>query len=79
MSGLTTGDEAEVDRVRKDPHLSGLFKQGLIYLNNYDKVLYGSDWPLAPMAPYIRLCESLIPENWCEKVFCLNAKKLFGL
>ena len=49
------------------------------YVNNYDKFMYGTDWPLVNMGDYIGFIERLIPEKAWEKVFYENAVRIYGL
>ena len=73
LSGLMIGDLSKYkkyypDRVRKALEFCG-----------YDKVMYGTDWPLAPMDKYIKLIKRIIPKEHQQKVFFDNANKLFQL
>lgn len=43
----------------------------------YDKLIYGSDWPIVRMDAYIRVIKWIIPEEYHQKVFYDNAKKIF--
>lgn len=52
-------------------------KTWLTYLGRYDKVLYGSDWPLVHMSRYIELIQNLIPAQQHTAVFYENALKVF--
>ena len=79
ISGLVVGDAAEAERVKTEPLLRDRFRQGLVFLNQYEKIIYGSDWPLVSMAPYIDLCKALLPEKEWGKVFYKNALKIFSL
>lgn len=54
-------------------------REALDYIDNYDKIIYGSDWPLVNMKSYIKIIKSIIPRQYREKVFYENAKKLFRL
>ena len=45
----------------------------------YDKLLYGTDWPLVDMRDYFFLMKKIIPRCERKKVFAGNAKKLFNL
>jgi predicted TIM-barrel fold metal-dependent hydrolase len=54
-------------------------KKAIGYVADYKKLLYGSDWPLAPMGSYRRLIESLIPKEHRPEVFRTNAKHVFSL
>ena len=78
MSGLVVGEANEVYRVKNEPLLRDRFKQGLVLLNRYEKIVYGTDWPLVAMEPYIDLCKALVPETHWPAVFYDNAAKLFG-
>jgi predicted TIM-barrel fold metal-dependent hydrolase len=77
MSGLVAGDADEVERVLREPLLMDYFKRGPVYTNNYEKYLFGSDWPLVPIAPYVRFIRHLTPESHYEKVFFQNALRAF--
>ena len=54
-------------------------KEALDYIDNYDKILYGSDWPLVNMKDYIKIIKSIIPKKHHKEVFHENAKNLFKL
>lgn len=54
-------------------------KKALAYAECPDRILYGSDWPLAPMAQYRRLIEAIVPKAHHTAVFRTNAERLFGL
>ena len=44
-----------------------------------NRFLYGSDWPLAPMAAYRDFIRSAIPEIYHSLIFEDNARTLFRL
>jgi len=46
-------------------------------LSRYDKLMYGSDWPLVNMGTYIELIKRIIPQEHHEAVFFKNAKRIF--
>jgi uncharacterized protein len=54
-------------------------KQGIEYTEQPQKFLYGSDWPLAPMAPYRALVGQMFPDQYHQAVFHNNASTLFKL
>jgi uncharacterized protein len=54
-------------------------KRAIAYASRPDRLLYGSDWPLAPMASYRRLIAAIVPEADHEAVFRTNAERLFGV
>ena len=84
-SGLFAGDEKSVDDLLNRPSLPDAipgfiirdFRNAITYLDRYDRILYGSDWPIGPMAAYRRFFEALIPKEHHEKVFSKNAEELF--
>lgn len=52
-------------------------KMWMTYMGNYEKFLYGSDWPLASMKAYIALIWRLIPSQYHDAVFWQNAERVF--
>lgn len=71
ISGFAAGDMKTATGVSKERLLEALDYCG------YDRIMYGSDWPIAPMKPYIKLMKSIIPKKWHKQVFYENAAKLF--
>ena len=51
----------------------------LAYLGGYDRILYGTDWPLANIPGYIDFVARLIPQQYHEQVFFDNANRIYGL
>jgi predicted TIM-barrel fold metal-dependent hydrolase len=78
-SGLVVGEEKEISRVRDEPLLRDRFRQGILFLNDYDKLLFGTDWPLAAMKPYIGFCKTLVPEPFHDKFFYENAVRVYRI
>jgi len=79
LSGLHVGNAAYFAERIKDRLLIDRYKQALTVMDKYDKVLFGTDWPLAPMASYIDFCKELVPRDACEMVFYENARRVFKL
>jgi len=79
ISGLAVGGIFECEKMKNEPLIRDYFRQGLIFLNNYEKVIFGTDWPLVSIGPYIDACKTLIPQNAWEDVFFNNAKRVYGL
>lgn len=52
-------------------------KTWLGYMNHYDKLMYGSDWPLVDMKNYIEVIKAVIPEKYHRAVFYDNAVRIF--
>ncbi|MCL2094477.1 MAG: amidohydrolase [Treponema sp.] len=79
ISGLLVGDRAYAERMGAAELLVDRYRSALVYLDTYEKILYGSDWPLVPMAPYIDFCKKLIPPEFHEQVFYQNALELYRI
>ena len=54
-------------------------KTWLIYADAWDRVMYGTDWPLANIDEYIGFVRHFVPQKHWEKVFYDNAKRIYGL
>jgi predicted TIM-barrel fold metal-dependent hydrolase len=78
ISGLAVGDAEECRRFISEPLIMDFFRQGLVFLNDYKKVIFGTDWPLVPIGPYIEMCKRLIPAEFHEDVFCNNAVRVYS-
>jgi uncharacterized protein len=77
LSGLIVGDEKEVKRYGYNKLFVEHIKRTFIYSDNYYKFLFGSDWPLVQIKPYIAFIKGLIPEEFHEDVFYKNAFRVF--
>ncbi len=77
MSGLIAGNAMVVHKRRHTPLFQNHFMQALVYAESYDKLLFGTDWPLVPVAPYVKFIKSLIPEEFHDDVFFYNTLKVF--
>lgn len=79
LSGLLEG-RFSVDTLfqKKRGYLDQL-RGWLDYLDNYDDVMFGTDWPLVNLEEYVNFIERLIPEEEQEKVFFSNANRIYGL
>ena len=53
--------------------------EALTFMNKYDRVLYGSDYPIVQMSSYRRFIEAVIPKEHHARVFKQNAEELFGI
>jgi len=79
LSGLLVGGPDYIERMSSNPLITDRYKQALCYLDNYDRVLYGSDWPLAPMGAYIKFIQKIIPVEHHDQVFHRNAFEIYRL
>jgi predicted TIM-barrel fold metal-dependent hydrolase len=82
LSGLALGDEASFaaeDRRDVLADAAAAVRQAFRYAERPNRFLYGSDWPLAAMAPYRDFVRTAVPEPHHEAVFLDNARMLFRL
>lgn len=77
LSGLIVSDEDGIQKVRTNRYAMEHIISALVYAERYQKVLFGSDWPLAPVMPYIEFVRDIIPEEYQEGVFYHNALRAF--
>ena len=56
-----------------------LLQSWLCYVGCWDKIMYGSDWPIINLGDYISFIQHIVPEQHWEKVFFSNANQIYGL
>lgn len=76
LSGLIVGTEKDLANRSEGRFLDHL-RHALVFADSYDKLLFGTDWPLIPIAPYIEFIKNLIPEEYHNQVFYETALKVF--
>ena len=79
ISGLLLGNADHVLRAAHSKLWIERYQQALIMLDEYPKVLFGTDWPLVPMAEYVDFCKRFIPDEHLEDVFLNNAARVYGI
>ncbi|MBP1988749.1 amidohydrolase family protein [Paenibacillus eucommiae] len=77
LSGLMVGDAAECARLKDSPLFFTHLRHALTYCDHYEKMLFGTDWPLAPVQPYLQFVQELIPEAFHADVFYKTALRVF--
>lgn len=50
----------------------------LNYMGRWDKIMYGSDWPLVNISDYIAILSRVVPEEHHEKFFYDNALHVYS-
>ncbi|SER76700.1 amidohydrolase family protein [Salisediminibacterium halotolerans] len=78
LSGLIVGDAREVARLNKKAHFFDHFAHALSFCDRYDKLMFGTDWPLVPMKPYIDFIQSHLPSEAQDDVFYRTALSVFS-
>lgn len=82
VSGLVVGDGSEFaseeDRDMIADVAAGL-RRAFRYAARPNRFLFGTDWPLVPIAPYRQFIASVIPAEFHPEVFGANARMLFRM
>ncbi|MFD2444271.1 amidohydrolase family protein [Bacillus sp. CGMCC 1.16607] len=76
LSGLIVGTKEELDKRSEGRFLDHL-RHALVFADSYDKLIFGTDWPLIPIGPYIEFIKDLIPDEFHQQVFYETALKVF--
>jgi predicted TIM-barrel fold metal-dependent hydrolase len=82
LSGLVVGSADTFTAQERRDLLSdqaAAVRQAFRYAERPDRFLYGSDWPLVPLAAYADFIRSVIPPAHHELVFAASARALFRL
>ncbi|WP_458122336.1 amidohydrolase family protein [Paenibacillus sp. Z6-24] len=77
LSGWIVGDKAKVQRLMGEQTYVDHFRRAIVFAEKYDRLVFGTDWPLVPLDAYIMFVKSLIPEQHWEDVFYNNALRVF--
>lgn len=54
-------------------------KTWLQYMSAWDRLMYGTDWPLPNMGDYIEFIAALVPARYHDMVFYQNAAQTYGV
>ncbi len=73
LSGLAVGRPEAADFHARFSHYVSSLSGWLAFADRWDRVLFGTDWPLVSLEHYIALIASCIPQQHWEKVFYQNA------
>ncbi|OCA85802.1 amidohydrolase [Bacillus sp. FJAT-27225] len=76
LSGLVVGADGDIRKLQQTRFFDHLL-HALTFTNNYEKFLFGTDWPLTPIKPYVEFIADIIPKEYHESVFYNTALKVF--
>jgi hypothetical protein len=82
VSGLVVGNGDSFTAAERQEMLqetAASIRRAFRYAERPNRFLYGSDWPLAPMAAYRQFIAAAIPEMYHPQVFEDNAHTLFQI
>lgn len=80
LSGILDGGRHDIDAYEKanSGYMEHL-RTWIAYPCAFDRLMYGTDWPLVHMADYIDFVSRLIPHQHWEDVFYHNADRIYSL
>lgn len=76
LSGWLVGTKKNLNARLVDNHFDHV-RHALTYCDHYEKLLFGSDWPLVPIRAYADFIAAFIPAEHVEDVFYKNAVNVF--
>lgn len=76
LSGLVVGADGDIKKLQDTRFFDHLL-HALTFTNNYEKFLFGTDWPLTPIKPYIEFVQDIIPRDYHQHVFYDTALQVF--
>jgi predicted TIM-barrel fold metal-dependent hydrolase len=79
LSGLLEGKPEMPALFREQAGYLGHIRTWLEYAGAYDRLMFGTDWPLVNIEAYIEFISRVIPEKHHENVFANNARRTYGL
>lgn len=79
LSGILEGkQDMDLFLKEKEGYLAHI-RTWLQYAEAYDRLMYGTDWPLANELDTVAFTKAVIPEKYWEAVFCENARRIYQL
>lgn len=80
LSGLLEGYIEDMsDFCRRKHRYINMMAGWFEYLEAYDRLMFGTDWPLANLENYIAFTKAIIPPAHWENVFFSNANRIYQL
>lgn len=78
-SALLTGNLDEMPKEKVDTYVVRPFAWVFGYLEKPEKMMFGTDWPLVSMKPYVDAYKRAIPKEHWRAVFHDNAARVFKI
>ena len=79
LSGLLEG-RVDLDAYFLDRAVyAELLRGWLSYVGCWDRVMFGTDWPIVNLEEYIRYIQRLVSRAHWQNVFFDNANQIYGL
>lgn len=77
IAGLLVGSRSHFQDALGEPLMMNDFRHALMCAASWDKILFGTDWPLAPMDAYSDFVTRIVPEKHLQSIMGENALRLF--
>ncbi len=78
LSGLVVGNFDLNNLLSTQSGYISYLKSALDYLYSYDKLLFATDWPFAPISNYIEFIQEMVPTRYHNSVFFENSINVFN-
>jgi len=79
LSGILEGNFDEESFYSENSFYVQMLSAWLRYPSAWDRIMYGTDFPIVNIEKYINFVKKIVPEKHHEKVFYENAKRIYKL
>lgn len=79
LSGLLEGRVVLNRYFQEQAGYTSLLRTWLTAIEQWDDVMFGTDWPIVNLGEYIDFIRRLLPEEHWEAVMFDNANRIYGL
>lgn len=79
LSGLLEGRVNLDDWFEEQSGYAWMLKSWLAASGAWDRLMYGTDWPIVHLSEYLEFIRRIVPERYWEPVFFHNANRIYGL
>lgn len=79
LSGFLKGRQSMTEFFAANKSYLEFIKMWLQYMQAWERLMYGSDWPLANLANCVEFVAELVPARYHSLVFYENARRIYGL
>lgn len=79
LSGILEGNPNMETFFKENSAFVNYIKMWLSYVNDYKRILFGTDWPIINIPAYIKFISHIIPQQHYEAVFFENAQRIYNL
>ena len=79
LSGMLEGRLNIDEYMKEQAGYVGALKTWMYAVNNWDKFMFGTDWPIVNLGEYIEFFKRIVPEKHWDEVFFENANRVYHL